>query len=334
MEDVAAAAGVSLKTVSRVLNEEPNVREATRDRVLKAVEQLQYRPNLSARGLAGQRSYVVALVYDNPSRNYLMEVQSGMLDACRASHYHLVLAPVSAQPERKAADLRAVFENFAPDGVVLIPPLTDDVGLLDYLVGNEVPFASIAPIDAQGRIGAMMEETIAVRELVEGLVRLGHRRIAHILGPSEHGACQWRYEGYRQALAQAGITVDPTLVVQGAFSFESGVEAANRLLDLPEPPTAIFAANDDMAAGVIRAAAERGVAVPQALSVCGFDDTPIARQLYPTLSTVRQPTAEMAHKATTELLARIRSPQAGRMVRVEHEVLFRESTAPAAKTTA
>ena len=329
MEDVAAAAGVSLKTVSRVLNEEPNVRQATRERVMAAVQQLQYRPNLSARSLAGQRSYVVALVYDNPSRNYLMEVQSGMLDACRASHYHLVLAPVSAQPERKATDLQAVFENFAPDGVLLIPPLTDDAGLLDYLVGNEVPFASIAPIDASGRIGAMMEETGAVRELVEGLIRLGHRRIAHILGPHEHGACEWRYDGYRQALAQAGIEVDPALVVQGAFSFESGVAAANQLLDLPQRPTAIFAANDDMAAGVIRAAAERGVAVPAELSVCGFDDTPIARHIYPTLSTVRQPTAEMAHRATVELLARIRTPEAGRMVRVEHEVLFRESTATA-----
>jgi len=329
MEDVAAAAGVSLKTVSRVLNDEPNVRDATRQRVLQAVEQLQYRPNLSARSLAGQRSYVVALVYDNPSRNYLMEVQSGMLDACRASHYHLVLAPVSAQPERKPEELRAVFENFAPDAVLLIPPLTDDAGLLDYLVGNEVPFASIAPIDVRGRIGAMMEETAAVRELVAGLVRLGHRRIAHILGPREHGACQWRLEGYRQALEAAGIAVEPALVVQGAFSFESGVEAANRLLDLPRPPTAIFAANDDMAAGVIRAAGERGLAVPGALSVCGFDDTPIARHIYPTLSTVRQPTADMAHRATLELLARIRTPGAGQMVRVDHEVLFRESTGPA-----
>lgn len=330
MEDVAAAAGVSLKTVSRVLNDEPNVREATRQRVLAVVERLQYRPNLSARSLAGQRSYVVALVYDNPSRNYLMEVQSGMLDACRASHYHLVLAPVSANPGRKAADLRAVFENFAPDGVLLIPPLTDDAGLLEYLVGNEVPFATIAPIDAQGRIGAMMEETAAVRELVAGLVRLGHRRIAHILGPREHGACQWRYEGYKQALAQAGIALDPEWVVQGAFSYESGVEAGNRLLDLRPRPTAIFAANDDMAAGVIRAAAERGIAVPGEVSVCGFDDTPIARHIYPSLSTVRQPTADMAHQATVELLARVRTPGAGRMVRVEHEVIFRESTGPAA----
>jgi LacI family transcriptional regulator len=114
--------------------------------------------------------------------------------------------------------------------------------------------------------------------------------------------------------------------VQGAFSFESGIEAANALLDLPQPPTAIFAANDDMAAGVIRAACQRGLVVPDDVSVCGFDDTPIARHIYPALTTVRQPTSEMGKLATLELLARIRTQGGGTMVHVEHQVLFREST--------
>ena len=204
IEDVAAAAGVSMKTVSRVLNHEPNVREETRQRVMQAVEALQYRPNLSARSLAGQRSYTVALVYNNPSRNYLMEVQGGMLEACRASHYNLVLAPVGAPRLRKAADLRAVFEHFAPDGVVLIPPLTDDATVLEYLEEHEVPFACIAPRHSTGRIGVMMDETAAVIELVRGLIALGHRRIGHIKGPPAHGACLWRYRGYRQALKSGG----------------------------------------------------------------------------------------------------------------------------------
>lgn len=326
IEDVAAAAGVSMKTVSRVLNHEPNVREETRQRVMQAVEALQYRPNLSARSLAGQRSYTVALVYNNPSRNYLMEVQGGMLEACRASHYNLVLAPVGAPRLRKAADLRAVFEHFAPDGVVLIPPLTDDATVLEYLEEHEVPFACIAPRHSTGRIGVMMDETAAVIELVRGLIALGHHRIGHIKGPPAHGACLWRYRGYRQALKAAGIDEEPGLVVQGRFSFESGIEAAHRLLDMAHPPTAIFAANDDMAAGCIRVASLRGLRVPADLSICGFDDTPIARHIHPALTTVRQPTSEMGRMATMELLARIRSPDAGRMVHVEHEVLFREST--------
>ncbi|MET0580847.1 MAG: LacI family DNA-binding transcriptional regulator [Pseudoxanthomonas sp.] len=323
---MAAAAGVSMKTVSRVLNREPNVREETRDRVMRAVEQMQYKPNLSARSLAGQRSYVVALVYNNPSRNYLMEIQSGMLEACRANHYNLVLAPLGSGKQHTAADIKGLFEFFGPDGVVLIPPLTDDNVVLTYLEEHDVPFACIAPRNPQGRIGVMMEETAAVLDLMDGLIALGHRRIGHIKGPRAHGACQWRYAGYREALRKAGIAYDASLVTQGEFSFESGISAANRLLDLSDPPTAIFAANDDMAAGVIRAAGERGLAVPRDLSVCGFDDTPIARHIYPALTTVRQPTAEMGRLATLELLERIRTPGAGNMVHVEHTLLFREST--------
>jgi LacI family transcriptional regulator len=328
IEDVAAAAGVSMKTVSRVLNNEPNVRDEMRQRVMKAVEKLQYRPNLSARSLAGQRSYVIALVYNNPSRNYLMEIQSGMLDACRDSHYNLVLAPVGTPKQRKADDLKVVFEHFAPDGVVLIPPLTDDPTVIEFLEAHGVPFSCIAPKHGAGRIGVMMDETAAVLELMEGLIGQGHRRIGHIKGPPSHGACHWRHKGYKDALRKAGIAFDPELVVQGAFSFESGIEAANALLDLPEPPTAIFAANDDMAAGVIRAACQRGLVVPDDVSVCGFDDTPIARHIYPALTTVRQPTAEMGKLATLELLARIRTQGGGVMVHVEHQVLFRESTRP------
>ena len=172
IEDVAAAAGVSMKTVSRVLNREPNVREETRDRVARAVEQLKYKPNLSARSLAGQRSYVVALVYNNPSLNYLMEVQSGMLEACRASHYNLVLAPVGSGKQRTADDIKGLFEYFGPDGVVLIPPLTDDNVVLTYLEEHQVPFACIAPRNPHKRIGVMMEETAAVLELMAGLISL------------------------------------------------------------------------------------------------------------------------------------------------------------------
>ncbi|RZL39713.1 MAG: LacI family DNA-binding transcriptional regulator [Rubrivivax sp.] len=329
IEDVAADAGVSMKTVSRVLNNEPNVRDATRERVMQSVDRLQYKPNLSARSLAGQRSCVIALVYNNPSRNYLMEVQSGMLEACRANHYNLVLGPVGSGGQR-AKDIQGLFEYFGPDGVVLIPPLTDDAIVLSYLEQNEIPFACIAPREPLGRIGVMMEETVAVTELMSGLIALGHRRIGHIKGPRAHGACQWRHAGYRAALRAAGLGYEPGLVVQGEFSFESGMRCANQLLDLPMPPSAIFAANDDMAAGVIRAAGERGIAVPGGLSVCGFDDTPIASHIYPALTTVRQPTAEMGRLATLELLQRIRAPGTGRMVHVEHTLLFRESTRPPA----
>src|SRR5690606_36326403 len=168
-EDVAVAAGVSMKTVSRVLNRESNVREETRQRVLEAVDRLQYRPNPSARSLAGQRSYVIALVYDNPSRNYLMEIQTGVLGACYAHHYNLVLAPVGTGDEPAASDIRGVFEHHAPDGVVLIPPLTDDPAVLGYLQDLGVPFACVSPASTTSRIGVTLDEHAAVRDLLAHL---------------------------------------------------------------------------------------------------------------------------------------------------------------------
>lgn len=327
IEDVAAAAGVSMKTVSRVLNHEPNVREETRRRVEEVVARLQYRPNPSARSLAGQRSYVVALAYDNPSRNYLMEIQSGVLEACRAQHYTLVLAPVTFGQRGYMADITSLVEHFGLDGVVLIPPLTDDKVLLAQLEEHEIPFASISPRSRRGRIGVTVDEHAAVCDLVAELVALGHRRIGHIKGHKAHGACAWRFAGYRDALERAGISFDPDLVVDGEFTFESGVHGANQLLDLKDPPTAIFAANDDTAAGVIRVAGLRGLSVPRDLSVCGFDDTPISRHIFPALTTVRQPTRDMGRVATLELLNSIRDPDAGRMVPIQYTLELRESIA-------
>lgn len=326
IEDVAAVAGVSIKTVSRVLNNEPNVRAETAARVRAAVQQLGYRPNLSARSLAAQRSYALALVYNNPSRNYLMEIQNGMLEACHAQHYNLILGPVGAG-QRSRPDLEALFENSRPDGVVLIPPLTDDPVVLAYLEHNGIPFSCIAPRNPDGRIGVRMDETTAVVELIGRLVAQGHRRIGHILAPRGHGARQWRQAGYRKALRAAGIDYNPALVVKGQFSFESGIAAANALLDLDTPPTAIFAANDDMAAAVYRVAGQRGLRIPRDLSVCGFDDTPIAGHIYPALTTVRQPTSQMGRLATEQLIDHLRAHDAGQMITVEHAVLERESTA-------
>jgi LacI family transcriptional regulator len=328
IEDVAAAAGVSMKTVSRVLNEEPRVSESTRQRVREAVERLQYKPSLSARSLAGQRSYMVALAYDNPSRNYLMEIQRGVLDACHAQHYTLVLAPVTYGDGRTIAELDELARHTAVDGFILTPPLTDDMQLLAHFDEQAMPFASIAPRIPRGRIGVTLDEHNATCELMAHLVALGHRRIAHIKGPPSHGAAEWRHAGYREGLRNAGIAYDPTLTVNGAFTFESGVAGANRLLDLEEPPTAIFAGNDDTAAGVLRVAGERGLKVPLDLSICGFDDTPLSRHTFPALTTVRQPGQDMGRVATMELLRAIRAPDAGDMVQMDYTLQLRESTGP------
>ena len=328
IEDVAAAAGVSMKTVSRVLNHEPNVSETTRERVEAAFEQLKYRPHPSARVLAGRKSYLVAILYDNPSNNYLMEVELGVLDACQAQHYNLMLAPLVYDAKDIVAKVEALVVQSGLDGVVLTPPITDDVALLRRLDELGVAWSSVSATEPDRRIGVFVDERSAAREMVAHLVSLGHTRIGHIKGHVAHGASGWRLAGYKDGLKQAGLRYDSRRVVAGEFSYESGFAATNRLLDLEQRPTAIFAANDDMAAGAICAICERGLSVPGDVSVCGFDDTPISRQIYPALTTIRQPAREMGRLAGMELLKAIRSPGSAGLVEVPYALLVRRSTGP------
>jgi LacI family transcriptional regulator len=331
IQEVAQSAGVSLKTVSRVLNNEPNVREETRARVEAAARALNYRPHPSARSLAGRRSFVIALLYDNPSNNYVMEILSGVLDACDEQRYHMVLLPLPYTSTDFAAAVDALTAHSRPDGLILTPPLTDQPALVDLLKQLRIPFANVSPKDYEHSVGVTLDERQAVCDMMAHLIALGHRRIAHITGHPAHGASGWRLAGYREALDRAGLVFDPDLVIDGEFSFDSGVSAARRLFALPNPPTAVFAANDDMAAGVIRVASERGLVVPRDVSVCGFDDTPMSRQIFPALTTVRQPSREMGHTAAVELLREIRDSGRGRMVRTAYVLQLRDSTGPAPK---
>jgi LacI family transcriptional regulator len=331
IEEVAEAAGVSMKTVSRVLNREPNVREVTRTLVLKAVDQLKYTPHFSARSLAGNKSYLIALVYNNPSANYLMGVMDGVLAACEAEQYNMLNCPLDFESPGFIASIESLIARSQPDGLVLTPPITDSAALLKRLAELEIPYASISPKKQKDCAGVAMDETQASYDIVTHLVSLGHRRIAHILGHPGHCASGLRLTGYRQGLERAGLKFDPALVVQGEFSFESGILGAAKLLDLRQRPTAIFAANDDMAAGAIRAASERNLRVPQDVSICGFDDTPMSNQIVPALTTVHQPTREMGRLATLELLASVQKKNSGRMLAVPYTLQIRQSTGPAPK---
>jgi LacI family transcriptional regulator len=329
IEDVAEAAGVSMKTVSRVLNKEPNVREDTRARVQKAVDALSYKPHPSARSLAGHKSYLIALLYDNPSANYLMELMAGVLAACETEQYNMMMCPLDFDSPDVMDTIESMIGHSRPDGVVLTPPITDVPALLKRLGELEVPYASISPRKQIRTMGVAMEESRAAFEMVQHLAALGHRRIGHITGHFAHGAREWRLDGYREGLAKSGLKYDPTLVVEGEFSFDSGVRAAQKLLSMKRRPTAIFAANDDMAAGVIRVALERGLRVPDDVSVCGFDDTPMSRQIFPALTTVHQPVRDMGRVAAQELLASIHKREPGRMLRAAYTLKIRQSSGPA-----
>jgi LacI family transcriptional regulator len=329
IEDVAKAAGVSMKTVSRVLNDEPTVRKNTRERVQAIAQSLNYRPDPSARSLAGRKSYLVALLYDNPSANYLMEILTGVVKACQEHHYGMVVQPLASTKPDFVQTVESLVSLSRLDGLILTPPITDSAPLLDRLDQLCVPYSCISPKNREGGIGVTLDEHDAVCEMIEYLVALGHSRIAHVKGHPAHGASEWRLAGYRSGLQRAGLNYDPELVLDGEFSFDSGVQAAKKLFDLERPPTAIFAANDDMAAGVMRVAHERGLAIPADVSVCGFDNTPMSHQIFPPLTTVHQPTSEMGYLATVELLKAIKNRAAGQMLHMPYALQLRQSTGPA-----
>jgi len=308
--DVAKRAGVSMKTVSRVLNNEPNVAEKTRERVKAIAAELRYSPNLAARGLATSKSYLIALIYDNPSPDYIAHIQRGAIDACREVGYHLVVEPMSLDcghsHDEKVNAVRAVLDRLPVDGVILTPPLTDSEAILEVLAELNIKCVRIAPKNGGDQAFVGMNDETAAYQMTQHLLTQGHEKIGFIRGHVDHAATSLRHAGYLRAMQEAGISVSDDLIVQGDFSFESGAAAARKLLgaDALEKPTAIFASNDDMAAAVISVAGQMGLDVPEQLSVCGFDDTPLARVVWPALTTIRQPIYKMGHQAAKELVRR------------------------------
>lgn len=299
--DVAAQAGVSMKTVSRVLNGEAHVRAALRERVEVAVEALGYRPNFAARQLAGSRSYLIAYLFINLSASYTMALISSAAAACRKRGYHLVSEGVGLR-EVPEDLVRRTLQRLRPDGLILGPPLADDPMVLGAISEAGVSLVRIAAGTEGPGANVHIDDEPACREIMAHLVALGHRRIGFVRPRSGHHVAQGRERAYRQALLNAGIPVDETLVTDGDFSFASGVAAGGTLLDHSHRPSAIFAANDAMALGVMSAAGQRGLRIPADIAVAGFDDSPGSRMVWPPLTSVHQPLEEMGARAVALLL--------------------------------
>ncbi|GHA91261.1 LacI family transcriptional regulator [Algimonas arctica] len=323
--DVAKQAGVSMKTVSRVLNSEPNVAKATRERVLEAAAELQYRPNLAARGLASSRSYLIALLYDNPNPNYIIQIQRGAIEACRRHGYHLLLEPMTRE-QASGPDVGSLLSRLGVDGVILTPPLSDSIPLRREMEALGLRYVAIAPGDVGTVPTVRMDDVKAATEMVTYLIEQGHRDIGFIIGHPDHIASSKRQDGFEAAMRTAGLTLDESRIIQGDFKFRSGVKAAETLLkDSANRPTAIFASNDDMAAGVVSVAGRLGIDVPSELSVCGFDNTAIAQIIWPKLTTVAQPILQMGRKAAEVLLDRSQNDDPV-VHTLDFEILVREST--------
>ena len=311
--DVAKLAGVSIKTVSRVVNNEPNVRTATQERVARAVKQLNYRPDRSARNLAGHRSHLIGLVYDDPSAyeipsaGYVIRMQQGALRACRGANYELLIHPCSFQDKSAGSDLKSMIENARPDGIILAAPLSNMPKIVRAISATDTPFVRMSPGQANGKHYAVaMNDREVSAEMTRYLASLGHTRIAFLTGHPLHKAVQNRFEGYKDGLRESELPFSEELVAAGDNSLGSGERCAAELLGREQRPTAIFAANDDMAAGVVRVADRLGIRVPEQLSVAGCDDISLAQQIYPALTTIRQPLAAMAESAATALITHSR----------------------------
>ncbi len=331
IHDVAKRAGVSIKTVSRVINEEPNVRDNTRAIVQKAIKELNYRPNASARSLKGRRSYLIGLLYDNPSASYVARVQQGVIDETRRRGYDLVIHPCNYQDPAISDEIEALVRHGNADGLILTPPLSDDISLLEKLEELKTPNVRIGAVEPRkGSAMVTTNDRDAVADLTRYLASLGHTRIGFIIGHPDHKAVANRYLGYQDGLKSSGIELNKELVIQGNNSFKSGEECARKLLLRKERPSAIIASNDDMATGVLRVAHEMKLSMPDDLSVAGFDDIPMASQVWPSLTTVRQPVKSMGERATSLLLDQLHSqPAAVQSTSIDSFLVLRESTGEA-----
>ncbi|HEY0333090.1 MAG TPA: LacI family DNA-binding transcriptional regulator [Stenotrophomonas sp.] len=328
IDDVAALAKVSPMTVSRVVNGKSNVRPDTRERVMRAVDKLGYTPNLAASALAAAHNTRIALVYTDPSGAYLRELLVGLLHVASRTAIQLVIHDwdkLDANAERKAA--RHLARGVS--GVILPPPLCDSEIAVHELVRAKVPVVAIASNRFSDRISCVrIDEFHAAREMTEHLISQGHRRIGYIKGRDDMAASQHRFEGFCAALESAGIALDRHLVQPGDFTYRAGLLAAEKLLTRKQPPSAVFASNDDMAAAVVSVAHRRGLDVPRDLAVVGFDDSSSATTVWPELTTIRQPIGTMADAAVDILLRQIRDG-AGIVDEVfAHQLVCRQSVMP------
>ena len=332
INDIARMSEVSKKTVSRVLNKSPFVSPDTRAKIEEVIARTGYIPDPQARGLAFRRSFLVGIIFDNPNPQYVVNMQQGILDGLRGLGYELVIHPCDRHSRNYLVDVRNFVDRQKLFGVVLPPSLSEDerlARLLEELKCFYVRIASV-PLDRPERM-IVSHDRRGGEQAARHLIELGHRRIGFLSGPSTFRSSHERRAGLEDGLAAAGLSLRPDYVSEGAYTFDSGVSAGAALLSLAERPTAVFCANDEMAAGLLQAARRADLRVPQDLSVVGFDDFQLASQVWPALTTLHTPTRDIGRLAARKLLA---LADAGDAPQIDEESLVmrlvvRESTGPA-----
>ena len=331
LSDVAKLAKVSIKTASRVVRQEPNVSPKTKAAVQDAITTLKYRPSVAPRAAVGSKSYVLALIFDNPNTGYITELLRGALDQARKDGYHLIVEPVNLASPNVAEDITNLLVQSNLDGMILPPPLCDDPSILHALESSGKPFARISPSISK-HLGLRVEisDYDAAKQMTVKLIQLGHSSIGFVTGRKGTATTRRRLDGFLSAMKDANLTVPDNFILEGNYEYRSGLDAGESLLQRAQRPTAIFASNDEMAAGVIAAAHKSGISVPDELSIAGFDDSVIATVVWPQLTTVRQPIKEMAAAAVNMVIKQCRGQTKDELTarKLPIELIMRESTAP------
>jgi LacI family transcriptional regulator len=334
INDVARLSQVSKKTVSRVINQSPFVSIETRERVEAVIADLGYSPDPQARGLAFRRSFVIGYIYNNPNPQYIVNAQQGILDAARQRGFELMVRPCDPSSPSFLQEVRSFVERQKLFGVILFPRVSENEPLVQLLKDLGCPYVRVASVDLDDPDRMIVShDSEGACQAARHVAALGHQCIAVITGPKSFRSAHERRRGLEEGLACEGLSLDPRYVVEGEYTFESGVARAGELLRMTPRPTVICALNDEMAAGVYRAAHEQGLSIPKDLSVVGFDDAPIATRLWPPLTTVLLPIREMGRLAAEALMAEIDETLAEALpsakTRITPTLIVRESTSRA-----
>jgi LacI family transcriptional regulator len=337
IKHVAADAGVSLQTVSRVINNEPNVRPAMKERVQASIDRLGYVPSIAAQRMSGSRSYLILAINDRDRTiaewqarqggDWVDQMLLGGMLKCAEHGYRMIFELVDTHSDHVERELGAAIAALQPDGVILTPPHSENALITGLLAKLKIPFARIGSIAPGPGIAITMGDEGSARAATEHLIALRHQRIGFIAGSNEYSLTDWRIQGWRKAMADAGLAHED-LIARGDFSYESGVTAANELLDLKDRPTAIIAGNDQMALAVLDIANKRGLKVPQHLSLISFDNSPVVRFTNPQLTAIDQPIAPTFSKAVELLITNGNGSEPEQPVVIESSLIERGSTAP------
>ncbi len=328
INDIARIANVSKKTVSRVINNSPLVRDNTRNHVEAVIKQHGFVPDPQARALAFRRSFLICLAYDNPSPQYVVNMQLGILDTLDGSDYQLVLQPVDRNDPDYQGRIQRFVERHRPGGLIMPPSVSEDEYVAEMLQKLGCDYIRIASLDIDEPARMVRtRDAEGAAQAARHLAGLGHERIAHIHGPRSFRSAHERMEGFRRGLAEFDLALPEAMMREAGYTFDTGVQAADNLLAGARRPTAIFAGNDEMAIGVYAAARKAGMQVPEDLSIVGFDDTPMAARMWPQLTTVRLPIREMGREAARSLLRKITGSPLQMSSCFTPDIVVRQSTA-------